>query len=195
MSSMPEETKKSYHQKMLRRRITTMLRPSTKTMLGELKQLANLSNTSLQSNKDCFDIVPDDNDSSLSPELRAEQLLLLSLHPASSRPPLPSVPDQASPERSWAEPGWQLIIDDPDFGREPSSILPVQTQGQLTQQLLSTCCSSGRQAASLIKPRHLRMLTDPLSAVCQGSAPAETNPSGQRKASQGMYLSHNESLL
>ena len=187
MRMMPEEKKKSFHQKMLRRRITTMLRPSYTSVLADVKLLAKRSNDSSHTNEDCFDIRG--NNESISPELRAEQLLLLALHPQSPNLPLPPVPDQSAPNQSsWAEPGWQLMIDDPDFGRSSSysSILPVHTEGHLTQKFLSSCCSSGRQAASLIKPRHLRMLTAPLSFTSQASAPAETNPSGQKKTSQGM---------
>lgn len=38
MSSMPEEMRKTFQQKMLRRRITTMLRPSIQTMLADIKK-------------------------------------------------------------------------------------------------------------------------------------------------------------
>ena len=187
MSSMPEEMRKTFQQKMLRRRITTMLRPSIQTMLADIKKEQVPKNSSNIS-KDCFDVVCD-RDERLSPLLRAEQLLLLALHPPSPKDPLPPVPDQSSPIQSWAEPGWHLIIDNPDFNfgnRNTSfSILPIRTEGQLSQKFLSTCCSSGRQAAALIKPRHLRMLTDPLSFTCQASAPAETNPTAKKKASRG----------
>ncbi len=190
MSSMPEEMRKTFRQKMLRRRITTMLRPSIQTMLADIKK-AQVSKNSSRMGKDCFDIVCD-RDKSLSPELRAEQLLLLALHPPSPKDPLPSFPDQSSPIQSWAEPGWHLIIDNPDedFGNRISSfsILPIRTEGHLNQKFLATCCSSGQQAAALIKPRHLRMLTDPLSFTCQASAPAETNPSAKKKASRGTCL-------
>lgn len=189
MSSMPEEMRMTFHQKMLRRRITTMLRPSIQTMLAEIKK-AHASKNSPMS-KDCFDIVCG-NDERLSPDLRTEQLLLLALHPPSPKDPLPPVPDHSSPNQRWAEPGWQLIIDNPDFdfGKKSSSfsILPIRTEGHLCQKFLSICCSSGRQAAALIKPRHLRMLTDPLSFTSQASAPAETNPSAKKKASRGTYF-------
>lgn len=178
-----DEKRKSFHQKMLRRRITTMLRPSYSTMLADVKEMAKQpSNT--RANDDCFDIC--DNNEGISPELRAEELLLLSLHPESANHPLPPVPDQSDPNLSWAEPGWQIILDNPehDKRRSSSSILPTDNEGHLTQLFLSSCCSSGRQAASLIKSRHLRMLTAPLSSACQASAPAETDPSGQKKASE-----------
>jgi hypothetical protein len=187
---MPEEMRKTFHQKMLRRRITTMLRPTTEAMLADIK-IAHLLKNKSQISKDCFDIVCD-NDEILSSELRIEQLLLLALHPPSPKDPLPQVPDQSSPNRSWAEPGWQLIINnsDYDFGKNnPAfSFLPLRTEGRLSQKFLSICCSSGRQAAALIKPRHLRMLTDPLSFTCQASAPAETDPLSKKKASKGTNI-------
>jgi len=157
-------------QKMLRRRITTMLRPSVRMLLGAINaQLPTISSHS----KDCFDIVH--NDDELSPELRAEQLLLLALHPPSTKDPLPSVPDQANPNRNWAEPGWQIRLDNPSYDRETSiSIMPVRTEGHLSQAMAATCSSCGRQAAALIKPRHLRMLTDPLSFECQASDPSNS---------------------
>lgn len=195
MISIPEEMKKSYHQKMVRRRITAMLRPSHAAMLADVKQTAKriVSSSNVQSN-DLFDVCG--NGEAIGPELRAEQLLLLALHPPSPDDPLPPFPNQAAPSQSWAEPGWQLILDNPDLRGEriSSSILPIDTEGNMTQRFLSTCCSSGRQAASLIKPRHLRQLTAPLSFTCQASAPAEANPSSQMKISQGMmslYLLRN----
>ena len=157
-------------QKMLRRRITTMLRPSVRMLLGAIN--AQLPTSSSHS-KDCFDIVH--NDDELSPELRAEQLLLLALHPPSTKDPLPSAPDQANPNRNWAEPGWQIRLDNPSYDRETSiSIMPVRTEGHLSQAMAATCSSCGRQAAALIKPRHLRMLTDPLSFECQASDPSNS---------------------
>lgn len=188
MSSLPDEKRKSFHQKMLRRRITTILRPSHAAMVADVKHIAKRAKAS-PANDDCFDICGN-GESALSPELRTEQLLLLALHPQSANPPLPPIPDQSSQNHSWAEPGWQLVLDDPDVneGRRSSSILPVHTEGQLAQKFLSTCASSGRQAASLIKPRHLRMLEAPMSFACQASAPAETNPSGQHKAQKGVSI-------
>lgn len=180
---MPVELKKSFHQKMLRRRITTMLRPSYSSMLADIKLLARALKNSSQTTEDCFDVCA--NNESICPELRAEQLLLLALHPQSPKVPLPPIPDRS--QSSWAEPGWQLMIEDSnsDESKMFSSILPTsKLPTDLTQKFLSSCCSSGRQAASLIKPRHLRMLTVPLSFTCQASAPAEKNPSSQKKPSK-----------
>lgn len=166
-----------------------MLRPSHATMLADVKEITKRSKTKTSMSNDCFDVCndDDDDDDGLSPELRAEQLLLLALHPQSPSNPLPPVPDQSS--SNWAEPGWQLVLESSDSdkkGTSFSSILPCQTfEGQLSQKFLSGCCSSGRQAASLIKPRHLRMLSAPLSFTGQASAPAETNPSGDVKSTQG----------
>jgi hypothetical protein len=178
----PEEKSNAIPQKMLRRRITTMLRPSVRMMLGAIT--AELPTSSSHS-KDCFDIVHNDDESSLSPELRAEQLLLLALHPLSTKDPLPSVPVQAQPNQSWAEPGWKIRLDNPSFDRDTSySILPVRSEGHLSQTMAATCSSCGRQAAALIKPRHLRMLTDPLAFECQTSVPS--NSGYETKLSQAV---------
>lgn len=160
----------SIPQKMLCRRITTMLRPSVRMILGAIKAELPISSSHF---KDRFDVVH--NDDELSPELRAEQLLLLALHPPSTKDPLPSTPDQAQPNQNWAEPGWQIRLDNPSYDRETSfSILPVRADGHLSQTMAATCSSCGRQAAALIKPRHLRMLTDPLSFKCQASDPSNS---------------------
>jgi hypothetical protein len=188
--------KKSSQQKMLRRRITTILRPNVGTMLEDVTQFAKISTRSSSFiMKDFFDVVPD-NDATLSQALRLEQLLMLALHPTSPSPPLQPVPCQRADPR-WAEPGWRLITNNPDFdfGKSLSSfsLLPIDRDGHMSQTLLSTCCSSGRQAASLIKPRHLRLLTDPLSATCQASGQAKSNSSEQNIESIGKL--NNLSLL
>ena len=164
-----------------------MLRPSYSSMLADIKLLARASKNESRTTKDCFDICA--NNESICPELRAEQLLLLALHPQSPQVPLPPIPDHS--QSSWAEPGWQLMIEESkaDESSRFSSILTLTIdKGNLAQKFLSSCCSSGRQAASLIKPRHLRMLTIPLSFTCQASAPAETNPSSHKKPSRGMSI-------
>ena len=185
-SSITEEKNNTFHQKMIRRRITTMLRPNVGTMLEEVKRLARTPKYLPRTMKDCFDVVPD-NDDSLCQDLRLEQLLLLALHPTSQSPPLPPVPCQPASAQSWAEPGWPLIIDNHHtcHNQSSSSLIPIDTEGYLSQKFLSTCCSSGRQAASLIKPRHLRLLSDPTS---QTSPPAETIASEQKESSRGKFF-------
>jgi hypothetical protein len=181
-----EENNKAFHQKMLRRRITTMLRPNVRMMLDDVRRLIQSSECLPPTMKDRFDVVTD-NDESLCRALRLEQLLLLALHPTSPSPPLSPVPGPPTSDQSWAEPGWQLIIDNPGLStnRIPSPLLPIDDEGRLSQKFLSICCSSGRQAASLIKPRHLRLLSSPSSTSSQTSAHAETNTLLQNKSSEG----------
>lgn len=186
MTLMMEEKNKTFQQKMIRRRITTVLRPNVGMMLEDIKRLAQSPKCLTRTTKDCFDVVPDCDDS-LSRDLRLEQLLLLALHPISPIPPLPPVPGQPTSDQSWAEPGWHLMIDNsyPDKKMFFSSLIPINVEGHLSQKFLSTCCSSGRQAASLIKPRHLRLLSAPSSATSQINTEAETCSSDKSKSSRG----------
>ena len=188
-STMTEENNMTFHQKMLRRRITTMLRPNVRMMLDDAKRLIQSSECLPPTMKGRFDVATD-NDESLCRALRVEQLLLLALHPKSPSPPLLPVPGPPASDQSWAEPGWHLIIDNPDFGtnRFTSPLIPIDDEGRLSQNFLSTCCSSGRQAASLIKPRHLRLLSAPSSTTSQTSAHAETNTLLLNKSSEGTAL-------
>lgn len=183
---MMEEKNKTFQQKMIRRRITTMLRPNVRMMLEDIKRLAQSSTCLTRATKDCFDVVPDC-DESLCRDLRLEQLLLLALHPISPNPPLPPVPGQPTFDQSWAEPGWHLIIDNSYSDKKSffSSLIPMNIEGHLSQKFLSTCCSSGRQAASLIKPRHLRLLSAPSSATSQINTEAETCSPGKIKSLRG----------
>ena len=179
--NIPEDKKKSFWQKMQRRRITTMLRPTYACMLEQMKKMVKGSNIISY-----FDICDKDDDENST--LRAEELLLLALHPESSNPPLPPVPPYFESDQCWAEPGWQVVLDALiDRDSSPFSILTKDAEGQLPRKFLSVCSSSGRQAASLIKSRHLRMLTGPLSFPSQASAPAESNPSSYQRASQGRW--------
>eukprot|EP00957_Ditylum_brightwellii_P208567 15358061-Ditylum_brightwellii.AAC.1 len=139
---------------------------------------------------------PSKQDDELAPALRAEQMLLLALHPESPSPRLPSVPPSSSTD-IWAEPGWHVVLD---ASREQNlttpTILPSMSSGSLIRTFLSECTSApGRQAASLLKPRHLRMLTAPLSSISQSSAPAEPYPSGLPKSSDGKTYSLNPRLM
>ena len=154
-----------------------MLRPNVQTLVNDVKQ--RVSNNPRHRRKDCFDIVYD-NDESISPDLRAEQLLYLAIHPQSDEVPLPQAPNENIPNERWCEPGWKLMLDaDNDNNNSSNSILSIGTEGKLAQDNLSSCCSS-RHAASLINRRHLRMLSEcPFSQVCQASAPAESLPMGR----------------
>ena len=127
----------------------------------------------------------------LSPELRAEQLLVLALHPLASTPNLSFIPPSAAESRKWAEPGWQLQLDTPlvDRNLNHDSILPAKPSFPLLQTSLSECSSGpGRQAASFLNPVHLRMLTTPLSIMSQSCAPAEPYPTGFAELLDGENL-------
>ena len=158
---IPEEDKKSFAQKMARRRIVTMLRPTQVGIVNQVKDMVQ------ESPKDAI----------VDPKLRAEELLLLALYPQAEEALSPVPPDT---DTSWAEPGWQLNLSPPEAGN-PHSILPVDQVGHLPRQFLSVCCSSGRQTAALVQQRHLSMLEGPLSFVSKASAPAEMNPGQPQK--------------
>lgn len=163
---------------MLRRRFTTLLRPNVQTLVNDVK--LQVSKNPRHRRKDCFDIVHDE-DENISPDLRAEQLLYLALHPPQSdEVPLPQAPNENN--RRWCEPGWNLMLDaDCDNSDRSNSILSIGTEGKLAQENLASCCSS-RHAASLINPRHLRMISEcPFSFVSQASAPAESSPVGLKE--------------
>lgn len=116
-------------------------------------------------------------------QIQAERLLLLALHPTAPNPPRSTVPDET---KLWAEPGWHIHLDpiassetkisadDSLFEEPPLSpfhsrdiFLPnISTKTihgeSIFQNSLSECCSApGRQAASIIRPRHLSHLMIP----------------------------------
>ena len=176
MNSIPEDEKKSFAQKMVRRRIVTMLRPSQSSIVKEVKEMIGVSPSDKQQYFDSGKC-----DSSIDPYLRAEELVLLSLYPEAEET-LSSVPNETN--LNWAEPGWHLNLSPPEGG-DPHSILPVDQEGLLSRHFSSVCCSSGRQTASLIQRRHLRMLEGPLSFVSEASAPAQIFP-GQKSTTEDM---------
>eukprot|EP00970_Alexandrium_tamarense_P005592 scaffold907_cov167-Alexandrium_tamarense.AAC.2 len=190
-----DDTKVSFAQKMQRRRINTILRPSHTSIIREVKKTISESRDHTNVQRHYFD--NDTDDEFLDPTLRAEQLLLLSLHPESPMPPLPTIPASSSANQPWAEPGWHVSVDFLPQVRNEFSILPQDAEGHLARAANSICCSTGRQVASFIKPRHLRMLTSdaPMSFVSQASAPAETHPSADdRKVSQDPFSSSEEQM-
>jgi len=170
--SMPDENLIGVHQIMQQKRITTTLRPSVDMFLEDLK---DISCNTRKYNSDCFDIV-NNNDDSLSPDLRAEQLLYLALHPASR--------DNTKPTAEKVEPGWQLMLDNPcnDYGSNPGSILPTDNEGAILHQLSSSAASTDRNVASFIKPHHMRILGE--EAPQAASALGESNPFGVKKTTQ-----------
>jgi len=168
---IPDETKKSLWQKMQRRRITTMLRPSHAHMVNDIRKIANGPIKGTGNVENFFDV--GDFSMGLTPALRAEELLLLSLHPECTFPQLPNIPTSSSLSQIWAEPGWHLNLSAP--AKSSSAILFFDSEGDSLRLSTAECSSTGRQASSLAKPRHLSTLTHPLSLVSTTSAPAETS--------------------
>jgi F0F1-type ATP synthase membrane subunit b/b' len=163
-----ESLKESLRHKMQRRRLSIVLRPTRASMLAELGRMLKGESFQKQS-------ISKRHDTELPPDLRAEQLLLLALHPTAPSPALPSVPPYSSSDM-WAEPGWQVELDVPDDDPHRGVVLPFSSSAPFLQRQLSECNSvPGRQAASLIRPCQLRTLETPLSTVAQASAPAETH--------------------
>ena len=173
--SMSEEKMIGIHQIMQQKRISTTLRPSVDTLLEELK---DISGKTRKYNSDCFDIV-NNNDDSLSPGLRAEQLLYLALHPASQ--------DNTKPtEKAKVEPGWQLILDNHcnDYSSNPNSILPTYNEGVILQQLSSSAASTERSVASFIKPHHMRILGEEAPQTACALGQSQSNLFSRKKTTQ-----------
>ncbi|KAL3790676.1 hypothetical protein HJC23_009776 [Cyclotella cryptica] len=168
---MDSSLKKSIWQKMQRKRINTVLRPSQRNIV---QNILNESKSSVKTSR-WFDMGPDD-DPIIGQSLRTEEMILLALHPA---PPT----DSLSPVLH--EPGWHLCLDTPqDMKRNSSSILPVDMEGLVSQSFLSVCCSTGHQAASLLHPHHLRTLSinTPSTFSYNASSLAESNPTYHQRA-------------
>lgn len=172
-------TKKSIWQKMQRKRVNTVLRPSHHSIVK------NLVKATKSSTVDCFDM--GNGDGTVNPSVKAEELLLLALHPEAPGS-FSSTPDN--------EPGWHICLDTPQH-RNPHSILHTDQVGIVSQSFLSVCCSTGRQSASFLERHHLRTLNDetPLSFVTKASALAETNPTCRTKATQGKTIEMRNSFL
>ena len=167
--------KKSIWQKMQRKRINTILRPShqniVQNILNETKSSSKISRW--------FDMGPDE-DLNIDQSLRTEEMILLALHPASPADP---------PSHELYEPGWHLCLDTPqDMKRKSHSILPIDKEGLVSQGFLSVCCSTGRQAASLLNPHHLRTLSinTPSTFSYNASSLAESNPTYHQRATAGL---------
>lgn len=167
--------KKSIWQKMQRKRINTVLRQSHQNLL---QNILNETKSSFKTSR-WFDMGPDD-DPIIDQSLRTEEMVLLALHPAPT-------PDSLSP--ALHEPGWHLCLDTPhDMKRMSSSILPVDVEGLVSQSFLSVCCSTGRQVASLLHPRHLRALSIniPSTFSNKASSLAESNPTYNQRDTTGL---------
>jgi hypothetical protein len=97
--------------------------------------------------------------------IRAEELLLMSLHPYLDKQ-LPSYPPRSSPsksyEQTWAEPGRYLDLTVPSRSHTSSSILfgSEPAHNVFDQHLSEMCSSSGRQFAASVSSHHMRVLQD-----------------------------------
>lgn len=88
--------------------------------------------------------------------LRAEELLLLGLYPASNTIPVTSAPTEHG-DKAWAEPGSQLILDVTRAEGKVSTILPSRPNDKLFRQMNSEYASSkGHQASTLLNRKHLK---------------------------------------
>lgn len=148
-----------------------MLRPSYAYMVNEIRKIANRPIKGTGNVENFFDV--GDFSVGLDPALRAEELLLLALYPESTFPQLPNIPATSSLSQNWAEPGWHLSLSAP--AKSSSAILFLDSEGDSLRLSTAECSSTGRQASSLAKPRHLSTLTHPLSFMSKTSAPAETS--------------------
>ena len=161
--------KKSLWHKIHRRKQQIVLRPTPENLLNDLRSsvveaIADGSRSTLRR-------------AALEDELiKAEQLYLLATHPMAEGG-LSSVPPLRA-GGSWAEPGWQLVLDVPQETERGQSILPCASSFPVLERNLSEISSApGRQAASMVRTSYLRCLASPLSTFSIVSAPAETNAS------------------
>ena len=190
----PDSLKRSLVLRMQRRRVQITLRPSRRSMLSDVKMELEKK------------LAPDQTASAKSDPgtlheqaLRAEQVLLLSLHPAEDPPRLPPAPKTSSSSERWAEPGWQLALDVPRKKTATSTsaegILPSSTVASrgdpLYETLLSESLSApGRQTALVMQQSQLRLLCNPLSDLSRASAPAETHPAGISSSNVNAHKMH-----
>lgn len=159
--------KASFRHKMEHRRLVIVLRPSGMGMLSEVK-------------KSAYELMKGANLTSAIDEkamlLRVEQLLLLALHPVAPEEGLPTIP-LVNKSKPWGEAGWHLELKvDPPKSSSFSTMnsLPTLYLPSTFRNSLADCTSApGRQSSALLPACFFRMLTAPLSKLCQASAPAE----------------------
>jgi len=182
LAELPDALRNSLWQKMQRRRLTIVLRPTRTCVLEEaqdvVKEAISKAVGGTPAEVPSAQSATTKRKEQLKALLRSEKLLLLGMHPEAPTPLPPSVPP-SSPSEPWAEPGWQVVLNvSHNADTCPhASLLPSISVGPIFQQFLSGCASApGRQVATLLKPRHLSMLTTPLSMISGASAPAETDP-------------------
>jgi len=187
----PDSLKRSLVMKMQRRRVQITLRPSRTSILSDAKAEVKKWNQDQGADAKTGTRTP------LEQAIRAEQLLLLSLHPAEDSPRFPPAPQTSSSSERWAEPGWQLALDVPAKEPTTAGVLPssmaARHDDSLLETLLPECLSApGRQTALMMRQSQLRLLCNPLSDLSRASAPAETHPAG---LSSSTVIAHNKRCL
>jgi hypothetical protein len=162
---LPTSLKKSLWHKMHRRKQQIVLRPSPESMMNQLRSKISDSRKTQQERLT----------TTLEEDLaRAEKLFLLATHPLDASN-LSTTPHAKAGE-SWAEPGWHLNLDVPNFV-EPDwrPILPRFPSFPVLERNLSEIASApGRQTSSFLKQSHFRCLVSPLTAVSVASSPSES---------------------
>lgn len=181
MPNIDENLKKSLWGKMQRRRSNIILRPTRTSVLCDVMTMLSEISTEMKQDPSNSVSLVQAND-----KIRAEQLLLLALHPEAPSPSLPPIPPTSNGAPTlWAEPGWQICLDVPKRKGGERLLPSTPCSSALVLSSLSDCSSApGRQVTSMIRRHHLRLLSNPLSAVSQASAPAEAYPLGMPKVPQ-----------
>ena len=91
---------------------------------------------------------------SLQHKMKAEQLMLLALYPMAPNTPLPSIPSNVGKFKTWAEPGWRVVLDAPKA--KTNHILPFRSTSSVFQAALAECNSTpGRQTANLMSSKDM----------------------------------------
>lgn len=170
---LPSSLKKSLWHKMHRRKQPVILRPSPESFVVELRAsiaaiVAAKFTGRLSAEK--MEIVE-------AEQLKAEQLLLITMHPLVDDA-VTAIPPTRSSD-TWAEPGWHLNLSTENLDEERRKmILPCANPYPVLATNLSEIASApGRQAASLLRSSHFGCLASPLSTFAVASSPAETNTS------------------
>lgn len=134
--------------------ITVVLRPTWSRMFHHFRQFVQQYSDQKVDGTNDFDPV------------RAEELLLLALHPASDDKRLPLQPIDHDESKPWAEPGYQLILEVPNDEQRSHTILPTRYEDIFFRQMHSECSSAkGRQASAFINRQHYQYLT---TGILQG---------------------------
>jgi len=111
---------------------------------------------------------------SIEDAIRAEQLLLLSLHPIVEKKLSALPPSDPNSNMEWAEPGWHLNLDVPCRRRHKlshNSALQLAPHSYHFNCLYSEFSSSqGHQTASILDTHHLKVLAN------EGNLPKSDNP-------------------